>query len=260
MPIEELVGPALTVSFLLALVLERVFARTAMPPVRFWRWLGFAFFVVTAAVNIGLPLLLPLEWIAAHSLLPGHRLGTAGGFALGFLVWGFVYYWFHRLEHRFDIAWRWLHQIHHSAERVDAAGFAFTHPLEMIAMTLISIAVNVGVLGLAPEAAALVGFYGALAALVQHLNLRTPLVLEWFMQRPEAHLRHHEYGVHAFNYADWPVWDKLFGTYREAPSQPLRFGFGRDLRGQIPAMLAGSDPNRPGADSSERGATARVMH
>ncbi|MES1263203.1 MAG: sterol desaturase family protein, partial [Peristeroidobacter soli] len=93
-------------------------------------------------------------------------------------------------------------------------------------------------------AAALVGLYAAVAELVQHLNIRTPRRLEWIMQRPEAHQRHHEFGQHAGNYADWPVWDKLFGTYRAPAAAPLRYGFDAAASRRIGAMLLFVDVNR----------------
>jgi sterol desaturase/sphingolipid hydroxylase (fatty acid hydroxylase superfamily) len=243
MDIEELVGPIVTAGFLLGMVAEALFARELFPSVRRWRLTGIAFFVINAAINIGLPLVLPVEWTQQHSLLPGYTLGVAGGFALGFIVFGFVYYWFHRLEHRWNWAWRTLHQLHHSALRVDISGFSYTNPLELALQTILALGVNVWLLGLHPQAAALVGLYSAIAALVQHLNVRTPGALEWIMQRPEAHVRHHEYAVHAFNYADWPVWDKLFGTYRAPTSVTPRVGFDQRAAQRVGAMLLGVDVN-----------------
>lgn len=243
MTIEDAVGPILVAAFLLGMLAEVIIPRETQPRLKFWRLIGIGFFVIGAAVNVGLPLLLPAEWVAAHSLLPGQRLGLAGGVAVGFIAWTFVYYWYHRGEHRFDVMWLGLHQLHHSPQRVDAAGFAFAHPFDIIVQTVLSLLVMIGVLGLDPRAVALVGLYTAIAQLLQHLNLRTPRWLEWFMQRPEAHQRHHEYGQHAGNYADWPVWDKLFGTFRSPATAPLPYGFEAMASRRIGAMLACIDVN-----------------
>lgn len=244
MSIDDLIGPILTLLFIAALLAERVVPRdTSMPTRRWWKVRGAVFFVVIALVNTAIPMLLPMEWIATHSLLPGYKLGVAGGFVVGWAVSSLIYYFWHRFEHRHTLPWRLLHQLHHSAPRVDAAGFTLSHPLDVAAQSTLSIFVTVGLLGLAPEAAGLVGLYTAIAALVQHLNVHTPRWLEWFMQRPEAHQRHHEYGVHAGNYADWPVWDKLFGTYRAPSTTPLRYGFDLAAEQRWPAMLAGVDVN-----------------
>jgi sterol desaturase/sphingolipid hydroxylase (fatty acid hydroxylase superfamily) len=244
MSIEDAVGPIIVLAFILGLLIESFWPRESQPRIRLWRPLGVAFFFVSAGINIFLPLLIPAQWIATHSLLPGMRLGIAGGFALGFFVWSFVYYWYHRSEHRFDLMWRCQHQLHHSPRRMDAAGFAVAHPFDMTAQTLLQFGVLIGVLGIHPAAAALVGLYGALAELIQHLNVRTPRWLEWIVQRPEAHQRHHEFGQHAGNYGDWPVWDKLLGTYRAPADAQLPYGFAEQASRRIGAMLLCLDVNR----------------
>ena len=96
------------------------------------------------------------------------------------------------------------------------------------------------------------------AELVQHLNIRTPRWLEWIMQRPEAHQRHHEFGQHAGNYADWPVWDKLLGTYSAPAQSPLEYGFTETASRRYGAMLLCLDVNRnePKIVRHEQGVTA----
>ena len=123
--------------------------------------------------------------------------------------------------------WRWLHQLHHSAPRLDIGGSMMFHPFEMAAYTLIQVAVLVLVLGIDPVAAALVGYVSAFYGLYQHLNVRTPRWLGYLIQRPESHGLHHEKGVHARNYGDLPIWDLLFGTFVEPAALP---GRGRFLR------------------------------
>ena len=54
----------------------------------------------------------------------------------------------------------------------------------------------------------------ASSAIFQHANVRTPRWLGYFVQRPESHSLHHERGVHRDNYSDLPVFDMLFGTFR----------------------------------------------
>src|SRR6185295_4040764 len=124
MKIEDAVGPIIMGAFVLALIIEALLPRETQPKIRGWRFLGIIFFVVSSAIAVVLPLLIPGEWVAKHSLLPGMRLGVAGGFAVGFVTWSFLYYWYHRSEHRFDVMWRALHQLHHSPKRVDVMGFA----------------------------------------------------------------------------------------------------------------------------------------
>lgn len=98
------------------------------------------------------------------------------------------------------------------------------------------------VLGLDPAAAAATAFVAQFYASFQHLNVRTPRWLGYLIQRPESHFVHHARGVHGFNYADLPLWDLLFGTFRN----PARFGAGEvgfeaPADGRYGAMLAFRD-------------------
>ena len=52
--------------------------------------------------------------------------------------------------------------------------------------------------------------------------MKTPPWLGYVIQRPEAHFVHHARGVHTYNYGDLPIWDILFGTFRN----PANFGTG----------------------------------
>ncbi|HEX7185327.1 MAG TPA: sterol desaturase family protein, partial [Thermoanaerobaculia bacterium] len=58
-----------------------------------------------------------------------------------------------------------------------------------------------------------------------------------FLQRPEHHSIHHQYGVHGFNYGDITWWDRLFGTFREAEEFAPRCGFGGDKEERLGRML-----------------------
>ena len=60
--------------------------------------------------------------------------------------------------------------------------------------------------------------------------MRTPRWLGYLIQRPESHCRHHEFGVHASNYSDLPLWDILFGSFHNPASWEGRAGFSDDIR------------------------------
>ncbi len=51
-------------------------------------------------------------------------------------------------------------------------------------------------------------------AMFQHANIRTPRWLGYLIQRPESHTLHHARDVHGYNYADLPLVEMLFGTFR----------------------------------------------
>lgn len=243
MSLEELLGPAVPLTYIALLMLEvRLSART-WPAIPAWRWLGGAFFLVMGAIVTVGPLLLPADWIARRRLLDFSGLGVAGGFFVGYLGLTLVFYWFHRAEHAADPLWRLLHQLHHAPRRVDLSGFAFTHPIEMLATSLISAVTTTLVFGIDPRAAALVGYMHAVSSMIQHLNVDTPRWLSAVFQRPEAHCLHHERNVHSRNFGDLPLWDIVFGTYANPSHFAGDVGFEEVDSRRLGAMLAFVDVN-----------------
>ena len=249
----DLVGLAIPLLWLVMLAIEARWPARAFPPRRGWRWLGLAFLLLIATVGAVLPLLLPLEWLAAHRWLDGQRLGVAGGTLAGWLVLSGASYAWHRSAHALPGLWRATHQLHHSPQRVDIAGSALFHPLEMIVQVLLQLFVTVLVLGLDPLAAALVGVVAAFHGLFQHWNVRTPPWLGVLIQRPEAHALHHQRGVHASNYGDLPLWDLLFGSFRNPRSFDGDCGFDTPADRRLAAMLGGRDVNAAAYGPASRG-------
>jgi len=101
------------------------------------------------------------------------------------------------------------------------------------------------ILGLDPLAAAITGYIASFYSFFQHLNVRTPRWLGYVIQRPESHCIHHQRGVHAFNYADLPVWDMLFGSFRNPAAFEGDVGFDAPADKRFGAMLAFADVNAP---------------
>jgi sterol desaturase/sphingolipid hydroxylase (fatty acid hydroxylase superfamily) len=128
---------------------------------------------------------------------------------------------------------------------VDIAGSVFFHPVEMLIQTALQIFVTVIVLGLEPIAAAIIGYVLAFYGTFQHWNVKTPQWLGYVIQRPESHGIHHRLGLHYYNFADFPLWDILFGTFRNPKNflAPVGFEGGADLK--LGAMLAFADVNAP---------------
>jgi sterol desaturase/sphingolipid hydroxylase (fatty acid hydroxylase superfamily) len=214
--------------------------------VRGWR----ARALVVTAVNFALSLAVGAAWVAlfdGHSLFDGGALGVVGGAGLGVLVYEFVHYWYHRAAHRYDWLWRLGHQMHHSAESLDAWGAYYLHPLDAALFVSCSSLVLYPLLGLAPEAGALASALLSFLAIFQHANLRTPRWLGWFVQRPESHALHHARGVHRHNYADLPLWDALFGTLDNPASGSRRpaQGFYDGASARLADMLRFRDVSSP---------------
>lgn len=250
----ELVGLLIPLTYLVMLAVEARWPARNFPARRGWRWLGLAFLLLIASVGAVVPLLLPLDWMAAHRWLDGSALGVVGGTLVGWLVLSGVMYAYHRSAHALPWLWRATHQLHHSPQRVDISGSAFFHPLEMVVQVLLQLFVTVIVLGLDPLAAALTGVVAAFYGLFQHWNVRTPVWLGYLIQRPEAHCEHHRRGVHAFNYGDLPWWDLLFGSFRNPGRYAGECGFDAPADHRVAAMLAWQDVNAPLYGAGSRGA------
>ena len=81
--------------------------------------------------------------------------------------------------------------------------------------------------------------------------MRTPYWLGFIFQRPESHCIHHQAGLHSYNYADLPLWDILFGTFRNPRAWQERCGFG-DGEHRLSEMLRGVDVLRTGPSDNKQ--------
>jgi sterol desaturase/sphingolipid hydroxylase (fatty acid hydroxylase superfamily) len=213
-----------------------------LPSIPHWRLIGLAGFTLTLAVFVLSPLaILPL--FATLHVLDLSGWGGWGAIPTVILT-TFLTYWSHRIQHRYDVLWRMGHQLHHSVARVDVASAFIFHPVDVIVQVFWSLLAAV-VLGVDPLAAALAGVIGVWISLYQHWNIDTPRWTNWIIQRPEAHMLHHEFDVHARNFGDMPVWDMLFGTYANpARSDTIRTGFAAGRARRWLAMMAMVDVNQ----------------
>ncbi len=228
--------PLLLLAPFLALELAGRARRYAVQPG--WRLRALA---VSAAI-MGVSFFVGRAWgafLPAWSLVDGAALGTWGGALAGVLLYEFLHYWYHRAAHAWDWLWRAGHQMHHSAESMDAFGAYYLHPLDAALFTTWSVIAFFPVLGLTGESAALAGGFLAFNAAFQHANVKTPHWLGYLIQRPESHAVHHARGVHRWNYADLPLWDLLFGTLRNPRGEaPAEAGFYPGASARLGAMLA----------------------
>jgi sterol desaturase/sphingolipid hydroxylase (fatty acid hydroxylase superfamily) len=173
--------------------------------------------------------------------------GVLPALAQGFVCWlvgTFVFYWWHRARHESDFLWRTLHQIHHSASRIETLTSFYKHPLEIAINSVLSGAIIFVLLGASVEAAGWYSFFAALGEFYYHANLKTPRWTGYFLQRPEHHSIHHQLGVHRYNYGDITWWDRLFGTFREAADFAPRCGFDGESEQRLGCMLLTLDACR----------------
>ncbi len=136
-----------------------------------------------------------------------------------FFLSEFIWYWFHRAEHRWAIVWRLSgHGAHHSFKRLGALNFGLNHPLEMFVLVLPAALVELtfGV-GIAVAGAAILG---TTQASIAHANLDlNPRGIGWLFTTNTYHIHHHSavleesntnYGCSAI------IWDRVFGTFADS--------------------------------------------
>lgn len=250
----DVIGLLVPLTYLVMLAIEARWPARSFPPRRGWRWLGIGFLLLIGTVGTVVPLLLPIEWMAAHRWIDGSWLGVVGGTLVGWIVLSLFTFVWHRSVHAFSPLWRFGHQLHHGPQRIDISGSVLFHPTEMVVQTLIQLSVTVIVLGLDPLAAALVGYMVAFHGMFQHWNVHTPQWLGYFIQRPESHCVHHRRGVHACNYSDFPLWDIVLGSFRNPRDYVGSCGFESPADRRLGAMLGGRDVNAPLYGRASRGA------
>lgn len=179
-------------------------------------------------------------WLVRHRPWSADGLGLFGGSALGYFVITFIYYWWHRWRHEVDFLWRWFHQMHHSPQRIEIITSFYKHPFELVANGILSSLIVYGLVGLNAETATLAVTLTGIAELLYHWNVKTPHWLGYWIQRPESHLVHHQAGLHKYNYSDLPLWDMLFGTFRNPRNWDAACGFGSEEH-RLWEILAGRD-------------------
>lgn len=238
-PLDILLDPvSLTVLALYGalIVLEALFPAGPLPRVPGWRTralLVFAFYFFLSSY-------LPLLWnatLSKYQLFNLESIHPAWGAAIAVLFYEFLVYWWHRAMHSANWLWRSFHQMHHSAERVDSFGAFYFSPLDIVGWTLLSsLTLTMGV-GLGAQAVSWFMYATTLLAVFQHTNVRTPQWLGYIVQRPESHRLHHARGVHRHNYSDLPLWDMVFGTFRNPKEFATETGFHPGASARIPHML-----------------------
>lgn len=229
------VAAGLFAAFALA---ELIWRGRDFPAVAHWRIKGTLFALLYFALATYAPLFWD-GWLGEHRLFAADRLPLWAQILGGFLLLELGIYGWHRLMHETPTLWRWLHQMHHSAERVDIWGALYFHPLDTLGFTLVgSLALVLG-FGVSAEAAIAINLLATFYGLFQHVNLRTPHWLGYVIQRPESHACHHERGVHARNYSDLPLWDMVFGTFHNPKSFEGAVGFHDGGSKQLGPLLTG---------------------
>ena len=159
---------------------------------------------------------------------------------VGWVVGTFFFYWWHVIRHKKGW-WLVFHQIHHSPSRIETLTSFYKHPVEILSDALLSALVLYPLLGCSMMGAFWYNFFAATGEYFYHANVRTPKWLRYFIQTPELHSIHHQFDVHKHNFSDLPVWDRLFGTYKDTTEFADRCGFPTGAEQKLAEMLAFKD-------------------
>jgi len=161
------------------------------------------------------------------------------GAMLGYFIFTFVVYWWHRLRHASSFVWRLFHQLHHSPKRIETLTAYYIHPLDMLANLTISNTIVFVLLGLDIEGAAWYVLITGMAGFLIHANINLPHWVGYVFQTPKMHRLHHKSGHHAQNYSDIVWWDMLFGTYANPKEEVEECGFNAEEEKDVFTMLKG---------------------
>jgi sterol desaturase/sphingolipid hydroxylase (fatty acid hydroxylase superfamily) len=138
----------------------------------------------------------------------------------------------------------------------------YKHPIEILFDAVLSAVILYPVLGSSLVGAFWYNFYAGTGEYFYHANLRTPRWLKYFIQTPELHSIHHQLDVHRHNYGDIPLWDRIFGTYKDATDFAERCGFPQGAEAKLVPMLAFKDVyvDHAGSAASQAPRRARQLH
>ena len=225
---------------LILLTFEYFYPRTNFPKVDNW-------YPRAIIINIlGLSTILiygtgAQEWMEANRLWDAESIGLPASVISGLLIVSFFNYLWHRLRHTFSFFWVWFHQIHHSAQRLEVITTFYKHPFEAIIDTLLTIPVVYLIAGLNVTTTSVFLMIIGSIELFYHWNVKTPQWIGYIIQRPESHCVHHQEKVHHNNYSDIPIWDIIFGTFRNPKVFNKTCGLGKENELRIQEMLRGVD-------------------
>lgn len=160
--------------------------------------------------------------------------------AVGWFIGTLVFYWWHRLRHCRGF-WQVFHQVHHSPSRIEILTSFYKHPVEIAFNSFLTAAILFPLLGCSLLGTFWYNFFAATGEFFYHGNYKSPKWLRYFIQTPELHSIHHQLDVHKYNFSDVPIWDRIFGTYRDTTEFMPECGFPGRNEERLAEMLVFRD-------------------
>ena len=205
---------------------RRPFADAASRRRHILRNLGlFVLVVLLADVAFGIGLLDTTSMIESvpAGLLTRFDLSWPVQLVIGVFAIDLLYYGWHRLSHAVPVLWR-MHRVHHGDPHLDVTTATRFHPLEVCVSITLVVAVLLALgIPLWVELARTLVINPLIMA--QHANVGFPerldRALRGWLVTPALHQAHHSpiRAEHDANYGQmFSLWDRWFGTLREAPA------------------------------------------
>ena len=245
-PLEILSDPVslyLLGMYALLIVWEAVLPARKLPYIAYWKIKGILFFFLFFYLSTYLPLLYA-EWLPTSQLIDLSSINIVVASTGGIILYEFGMYVWHRSMHSSNRLWKIFHQMHHSAERLDTYGAFYFSPFDMIGFTVLGTVCFSFIMGLPAQAITIVLLVTNFFSIFQHANIKTPVWIGYIIQRPESHAVHHARGIHAYNYSDLPLFDILFGTFKNPSKYVKETGFYEGASARIKDMLLFKDVER----------------
>jgi len=228
------------ISTIIFLVVERVFPGRELPHSPGWytRALSINFVQLAMTLITGQIWFRLFDFGFAFSLAALNNPLVEG--LIGWFVGTFFFYWWHRLRHQSGF-WRIFHQVHHSPKRIEILTSFYKHPIEILTNSLLAALILYPLLGCSVVGTFWYNCFAATGEYFYHGNFSSPKWLRYFIQTPELHSIHHQLDVHTYNFGDIPLWDRLFGTYKDSTEFMPECGFPSRNEEKIFEMLVFKD-------------------
>ncbi len=137
----------------LLLLVEQVYPDQELPPSKGW----YARSLLVNFSQLFLTQVGGATWEKHAQRWTMLELGSAAwatplvGGLLCYLLVTFVFYWWHRLRHESELLWVSLHQVHHSAARLETVTSFYKSPFEIVADSIVIAMLHYTVLGLGEQ-------------------------------------------------------------------------------------------------------------
>lgn len=222
------------------LIIERLKPGRKLPKIKNWYYQAILINLVQLLITLATARL----WIEIFGEISLFKISNWQSQILqGLFAWfigTFFFYWWHRVRHLKGF-WLIFHQIHHSPSRIEAMTSFYKHPIEILSDAILSALILYPLLGCSMMGAFWYNCFAGIGEYLYHSNIKTPKWFRYFIQTPELHSIHHQFGVHKYNFGDIPIWDRIFGTYKDTTEFAERCGFPKNAENKLKEMLLFKD-------------------